>query len=109
MRYAILLPALLSLLLASCMHDLVHQGNRLGDNKANLIRQGDTKFTIEQKLGSPALNSMLHPNRVTYFEEFEDKNTGELHKRGVEITYDDALRAREIRRFGFDNKKQSSE
>jgi len=109
MRYILLLPALLSLLLTGCLHVPVHQGNRLGNNKANLISKGDTKFSIEQKLGAPVLNSVLHPNRITYFEQFEDKDTGVMHRRGIEITYDDALRAKEIRRFGFDKPKKSPE
>jgi len=109
MRYILLLPALLGLLLTGCLHEPVHQGNRLSGNKMNLISQGDTRFSIEQKLGAPVLNSVLHPNRVTYFEQFEDKDTGVMRRRGVEITYDDARRARAIRRFGFDKPKQQPE
>jgi len=101
----ILLPALLSLLLAGCLHEPIHQGNRLGEGKINLISKGDTKFSIEQKLGTPVLSSILHPNRVTYFEQFEDEQTGVMHRRGIEITYDDAWRASQIRRFGFDKVK----
>lgn len=109
MRYILVLPALFSLLLAGCLHEPVHQGNRLGGNKINLISKGDTKFSIEQKLGTPVLNSILHPNRVTYFEQFEDKDTGVMRRRGIEVTYDDAWRARKIRRFGFDKAKQPPE
>jgi len=100
---------LLGLILAGCMHDPIHQGNRLDNNKGNMISVGDTKFTIEQKLGSPVLKSILHPNRVTYFEQFEDEGTGDIRKRGIEIIYDDALRAKEIRRFGFAEKNKPSE
>ncbi|MFQ5518486.1 MAG: outer membrane protein assembly factor BamE, partial [Mariprofundus sp.] len=67
--------------------------------------EGDTKFTIEQTLGSPSLNSTLHPNRVVYYEAFEDEDSGDVRQRGIEITYDEALRAKEIRRFGFDDKE----
>jgi len=105
MRYYILCSALFSLLLAGCLHIPVHQGNRLDLNEIKLIQEGDSKFSIEQKLGTPILTSVLHPNRVTYYEEFEDEDTGEMHKRGVEIIYDDALRAKSIRRFGFDKKE----
>ncbi len=93
--------ALLAMLLGGCLHIPVHQGNRLDANEINLIRTGDTKFTIEQKLGSPALNNLMHPHRVTYYEMFEDEESGEMRKRGVEITYDSAWRASKIRRFGF--------
>ncbi len=105
MRYFILSSVLLGLLLGGCMHVPIHQGNRLDINEVNLIQEGDSKFSIEQKLGSPILSSVLHPNRVTYYEEFEDEDTGTMHKRGVEIIYDDALRAKSIRRFGFDEQK----
>jgi len=108
MRDMIFFSALLALLLSGCLHEPVHQGNRLDANEINMIREGNTKFTIEQRLGSPALNSILHPNRVTYFEEFEDEDTGDMRKRGVEITYDSAWRAKKIRRFGFEEQEQPS-
>ncbi|MDQ6996614.1 MAG: outer membrane protein assembly factor BamE [Mariprofundus sp.] len=101
MRNITIFSALLSLLLAGCLHEPVHQGNRLDGNEVNLIQEGDTKFTIEQKLGSPVLNSDLHPHRITYYEMFEDEDTGDMRQRGVEITYDAAWRAKKIRRFGF--------
>jgi len=108
MRDIILCSALLTLLLTGCLHEPIHQGNRLDGNEINMIQEGDTKFTIEQKLGSPALNSTLHPHRVTYFELFEDEDTGDMRQRGVEITYDPAWRAKEIRRFGFEEEEQAS-
>ncbi len=101
MRQIIVYAALLTILLTGCLREPIHQGNRLDANEIGLIQVGQTKFTIEQTLGSPALHSTLHPNRVTYIESFEDKDSGELHNRGVEITYDDARRATKIRRFGF--------
>ncbi len=104
MRYIIVCSALLTLLLTGCLREPIHQGNRLDANEVYQIKEGDTKFTIEQTLGTPALHSIMHPNRVTYIEEFEDEDTGELRKRGVEITYDDAKRAKTIRRFGFEDK-----
>jgi len=105
MRYTILFSALIGLLMTACLQVPVHQGNRLKGNEINQIKVGDSKFSIEQKLGSPALNNTLHPNRSTYYEEFEDEESGELIKRGVDIMYDDALRATSIRRFGLDKKK----
>jgi len=105
MRYTILFSALIGLLMTACLQVPVHQGNRLKATAMNQIKVGDSKFSIEQKLGSPALNNTLHPNRSTYYEEFKDEETGELYKRGVDIIYDDALRANSIRRFGFAKKK----
>ncbi len=108
-RYTLLLSVLLSLGLTACVTDPVHQGNRLSNSKAFSIHKGDTKFSIEQKLGAPVLDNILHPNRVTYFEQFEDQETGVMRRRGIEIIYDDAKRAKEIRRFGFDKEKQIAE
>ncbi len=105
MRNLIFFSALLTLLLSACLHEPIHQGNRLDGNEINMIQEGNTKFTIEQKLGTPILNSTLHPHRVTYFEEFEDEDTGDMRRRGVEITYDAAWRAKKIRRFGFEVEK----
>ncbi|MBL4776086.1 MAG: outer membrane protein assembly factor BamE [Mariprofundus sp.] len=93
------------LLLAACLHEPIHQGNRLDNNNIYLIQTGDSKFSIEQKLGSPALNNILHPKRVTYYEEFEDEDSGKILWRYVEIVYDDALRAQKITRTGFEEKK----
>ena len=104
MRLVIIFAALFALL-SGCMSVPIHQGNRLNENETYLIKEGDSKFTIEQALGSPALHSVLHPNRVTYYEEFEDEASGEMRKRGVEVTYDNALRAKTIRRFGFEDSK----
>jgi len=95
-----------TLLLTACLHEPIHQGNRLDGNKIYLITEGNTKFAIEQKLGSPALNNTLHPNRVTYYEEFEDEESGKILWRSVEIEYDDALRAKKITRTGFEDKKE---
>ncbi len=91
-------------LLSGCMYEPIHQGNRINPNEAYLIQEGDTKFRIEQALGTPVLKDVLHPNRATYIEQFEDEESGELKTRGIEITYDEALRAAHIRRFGLDNR-----
>ena len=105
MRYTILLYALIALLMSACLQVPVHQGNRLKSSELNQIKVGDSKFSIEQKLGSPALNNTLHPHRSTYYEEYEDEASGALIKRGVDIMYDDALRAKSIHHFGFTKKK----
>jgi len=90
------------LLLTGCMYEPIHQGNRLSVDKVTRIQEGQTKFKVEQLLGTPMLNSTLHPKRVTYYEEFEDEDSGDIKKRGIEITYDDALRVKHLRRFGFE-------
>ncbi|PJA33117.1 MAG: hypothetical protein CO187_02475, partial [Zetaproteobacteria bacterium CG_4_9_14_3_um_filter_53_7] len=99
MKFITAILASATLLLGGCLYEPVHQGNRLSADKVNQVQEGQTKFKIEQILGTPILNSTLHPNRVTYYEEFEDEDSGDMKRRGVEITYDDALRARHIRRF----------
>ncbi len=93
------------ILLSACLHEPIHQGNRLDGNEVHMINVGDNKFSIEQKLGSPSLDNVLHPDRVTYFEEFEDEESGKLLLRSVEIVYDKALRAKKITRKGFEEKK----
>lgn len=105
MRFFISLMALAAITLAGCVHEPIHQGNRLDNDKVYQIRKGDTRFHVEQLLGTPVLNDTLHPNRANYYEEFEDEESGKIKKRGVEITYDDALRVIQIKRFGFDDKK----
>jgi len=105
MRNIILYSVLLTIFLTGCLSEPLHQGNRLNANEIHLIKVGDTKFTIEQTLGTPVLHDILHPNRATYYEEFKDKDSGEMRKRGVAITYDSARRATKIRRFGFKDKK----
>jgi len=105
MRTLFILTALSTgMLLTACLHEPIHQGNRLDNNAIYLIQKGDTKFSIEQKLGIPVLNNILHPKRVTYYEEFEDDESGKILWRYVEIVYDDALRAQKITRKGFEEK-----
>jgi len=106
MRISLITIALSAgILLSACLHEPIHQGNRLDGDKIHMIHVGDNKFSIEQKLGSPALDNALHPNRVTYFEEFEDEESGKLLWRNIEIVYDKALRAKKITRRGFEEKK----
>ena len=96
--------SLLTILLSACLHEPIHQGNQFKADEINLIHEGDTKYSIEQTLGTPMLDSSLHPHRVIYYEEYEDEDDGKIYMRGIEITYDDALRAQKIHRFGFDKK-----
>ena len=98
MRY---LTILVAMLLCSCFYEPIHQGNRLDQNKVFQIKEGDTKFHVEQVLGTPMVHSVMHPDRVTYFEEYEDKESGRLIRRSVEITYDKALRVIQINYSGF--------
>jgi len=100
MRHLIIM--FIALLLAGCTAEPIHQGNRLDFNTVTQLKQGDTKFHIEQALGSPVLNDTLHPNRSVYYEEFEDEKSGDMQKRRVEVTYDDAKRAISIERFGLE-------
>jgi len=101
MRFITLVLAMTAILLAGCVYEPVHQGNRLDGKKVFLIKEGDTKFRVETMLGTPMLHSILHPNRVTYYEEYEDEESGDLVKRSVEIIYDDALRVTHINYSGF--------
>jgi outer membrane protein assembly factor BamE (lipoprotein component of BamABCDE complex) len=106
MRFiTIIVLALGLILLDSCVYEPIHQGNRLDQEKVFQIKKGDTKFHVEQILGSPMLHSTLHPNRVTYYEEYEDEESGNVIKRGVEIIYDDALRVTQIKYFGLEKPK----
>jgi len=102
-RYTLL--ALLLTLLAACVYEPIHQGNRINADEARLIQEGDTKFRVEQALGTPVLKDTLHPHRASYIEQFEDEESGDIKTRGIEITYDEALRVKNIRRFGLDDKK----
>jgi len=101
MKHLISILALCALLLGGCLHEPVHQGNRLEIGNILRINVGDTKFQVEQTLGNPVLDHVLQPNRVIYYEEFEDEESGDMLKRGAEITYDDASRVKSIRHFGF--------
>lgn len=105
MRLLISLLALAMISLAGCVHEPIHQGNRLDENRIYQIKEGDTKFYVEQVLGTPMLDSTLNPNRATYYEEFEDQESGKMIRRSVVITYDDALRVIEIKRLGFEKKE----
>jgi len=90
----------IGVLLAGCMHEPIHQGNVLDRQAVFSIHEGMTRFAVEQRLGTPVLKSTLHPDRVSYVEEFEDED-GRLVRRGIEIEYDAALRVRGVHRFGW--------
>ncbi len=101
-------PALLKLAalaaglwLAGCMHEPVHQGNVLKPEAVASIHKGMTRFAVEQLLGTPVMKDALHPDRAVYVEYFEDEKTGKTIARGIDIRYDDALRVKRFRRFGF--------
>jgi len=102
----VLLLGMTVFFLGSCVYEPVHQGNRLNQEKVFQIKEGDTKFRVEQILGTPMLASTLHPNRVTYYEEYEDKESGRLIRRGIAVTYDDALRVTNISYFGLEKPGQ---
>ncbi|MDQ6992123.1 MAG: outer membrane protein assembly factor BamE [Mariprofundus sp.] len=103
MRYLIFL----SLLFTACTAEPIHQGNRLDINQITQLKQGDTRFHVEQLLGSPVLQDTLHPNRSVYYEEFKDDSSGEMLKRSLIITYDDAKRIIKLERSGL--KKQPTQ
>jgi len=96
------LIAFLVLSLSGCLTHVTHQGNVLDPNKVSQIWEGDSKFHVETLLGQPVLKDTLHPNRALYVEDYRNPDTGETYTRGIEITYDKALRVTHIRRFGFD-------
>ncbi len=98
------LIALLSFLMLSmsaCMHHPIHQGNVLKENNVWLVQEGDTQFHVESLLGAPTIVDALIPRRVQYVEEYKNEETGEAYTRGMVIDYDNALRVKHIRRFGF--------
>jgi len=92
--------------LAACVSEPLHQGNRIKVDESYMIHEGDTKFRVEQALGTPVLKDSLHPNRVTYIEQFEDEESGDIKTRSIQITYDEALRVKTISRSGFDEGKK---
>lgn len=100
-RWASALALTGALALGGCMHEPVHQGNVLKPNAVAAIHEGMTRFAVEQLLGTPVLKDALHPDRAVYVEYFEDEQTGKTVARGIDIRYDDALRVKSVRRFGF--------
>jgi outer membrane protein assembly factor BamE (lipoprotein component of BamABCDE complex) len=93
---------LLSLLTSGCIKQEIQQGNVIDPDSIWIIQEGDTRFSIEAEMGSPILKDADHPKRALYIEEFFNEETGEKYNRGVEVLYDNAWRAENIRRFGFE-------
>ncbi|MDQ7003411.1 MAG: outer membrane protein assembly factor BamE [Ghiorsea sp.] len=93
---------LVALLSTGCIKQKIHQGNVIDADSIWIIQEGDTRFSIESEMGSPAIVDQNHPERALYIEDFYDEETGEKYTRGVEIIYDTAFRAQSIRRFGFE-------
>lgn len=98
--YSFMMAACIALT-AGCMEVPVHQGNVLKQSELLQVQEGDSKFHVESLIGSPVMKDTLYPHRATYIEYFEDPETGKMHSRGIQITYDDALRVAHIWRFGF--------
>ena len=88
--------------ITGCIDKKIHQGNVIDANNIWIIQEGDTRFSIESELGSPAVKDDAHPERALYIEYVLDEETGDQYKRGVEVTYESAWRAKSIRRFGFE-------
>lgn len=105
LQYFIFPSLILAVLLSGCVYEPIHQGNRIKPDEAYLIREGDTKFRVEQALGTPVLKDVLHPNRASYVEQYEDEESGDIKTRSVIITYDNALRVKHIQRSGLDKDK----
>ncbi|PCI02260.1 MAG: outer membrane protein assembly factor BamE [Zetaproteobacteria bacterium] len=96
------LVILIALLNTGCINQKIHQGNVIDADSIWIIQEGDTRFSIESEMGSPAIVDSAHPERALYIEDFYDEETDEKYTRGVEVTYDEAFRAKNIRRFGFE-------
>lgn len=93
---------LTGLLSTGCIKQKIHQGNVIDPDSIWIIQEGDTRFSIESEMGSPAIFDSAYPERALYIEDFYDEETGEKYTRGVEIIYDEAFRAKSIHRFGFE-------
>jgi len=102
MKTTLLLCLFIALSSSACMHRNTHQGNVFNVSEAGLIQEGDTKFHVESILGTPAIKDLLHPNRVEYIEQVNEEDTDTAYTRGIIIDYDDALRIKHIKRFGFE-------
>jgi len=98
----LLISIFLAVALTGCINKKIHQGNVINPNSIWIVQEGDTRFTIESELGTPSVKDASHPERALYIDYFFDEETGEKYTRGVEVTYDDAWRAKNIRRFGYE-------
>ena len=93
---------LMLLSLTGCISKKIHQGNHINPDSIWIIQEGDTRFAIESEMGTPMIKDEQHPEKALYIEQFFDEDTGESYTRGVEVIYDDAWRAKDIHRFGFE-------
>ncbi|MDX8387420.1 MAG: outer membrane protein assembly factor BamE [Ghiorsea sp.] len=88
--------------ITGCIKKDIHQGNVIDPDSIWIIQKGDTRFAIEAEMGTPMIQDSSHPERALYIEYLENEEAGEKYTRGVEVTYDKAWRATNIRRFGFE-------
>lgn len=102
MKNIFLLCLLITLSSTACMHRDTIQGNVFNEGNIWLIQEGDTKFHVESTLGTPAIKDLLHHNRVQYVEQVKKTDPDISYTRGIIIDYDDALRVKQIKRFGFE-------
>lgn len=92
---------LLALFAQGCMHQVIHQGNVIKEDKMVQIAKGMTRFEVESLLGTPAIVDPLHENIVHYVEEYQDPETGESYLRNIDIKYSNSLRVESISQRGF--------
>jgi len=97
-----LLCLLIALSGTACVYRNINQGNVFNDGDVWLVQEGDTKFHVETILGTPAIKDILHPNRVQYVEQVKEFDPDVAYTRGIIIDYDDALRVKHLKRFGFE-------
>jgi len=101
MKKMFLLCLLIAVSSTACMHRNTNQGNVFNKGDAWLVQEGDTKFHVESVLGTPAIKDLLRPNRVEYIEQVKEEDPDVAYTRGIIIDYDDALRVKHLKRFGF--------
>lgn len=96
------------LLLGGCLTHVTQQGNVLKPSLATQIDVGDSRFHVEDLLGTPVLQDTLHPHRAIYIDDYYDPDSGEKYRRRIDIVYDDAWRVKSIRLSGFDKPKHKA-
>jgi len=102
MKTIYLLCLFIALSSTACMHRDTLQGNVFNEGDIFLVHEGDTKFHVENILGTPAIKDVLHPNHVQYIEQVKKVDPETDYTRGIIIHYDDALRVKYLKRFGFE-------
>jgi outer membrane protein assembly factor BamE (lipoprotein component of BamABCDE complex) len=98
----LIIAAICLIMLGGCIKKEIHQGNVIDPDSIWIIQKGDTRFAIESEMGTPMIKDASHPERALYIEYVVDEEADETYTRGVEVTYDQAWRATNIRRFGFE-------